>query len=386
MRRFFYIFFTTVLALAAVSCSKQQPVGDVGNSEVEFAIAVKAGDGAFENADRIGIFAGAPISKENVQATVSGSSLVPAQALNWVKGNTSEVSFTAYYPYSADAKKIMPYAVPEDQKSGFKAFDLLVANAKSMPTHDAVALKFSHMLSKLVVSIDNHVPGVTVSSVEIADVSLNGTVNLETASVGSVSQTLKSVKPLASGGTYQILLLPQSAAPKVRVTMSDGKTYVVEPSSTFTFEGGKKYSADVVVKPAPKEVSFSFTVTDWTDADGIDYGEPVSQGTKWGVVGLGGDWNNDIPMIRTLAGETDAEGTWEVDIDYAYGDRFKLRLNGGWDINYGMNPDWTFYGTGDFDDGYLVQEGIDIVMTVSSGSYHLEFTYPSGKFVITPND
>lgn len=384
MRRFSYIFLMA-LGLAAVSCSKQAPAGDVGNSEVEFAIAVKAGDASFENADKIGIFVGEPISKDNVEARVNGNMLVPVEAINWTQGRTSEVSFTAYYPYKSDAKKIMPYSVPEDQKSGFKAFDLLVANAKSQPTHDAIALRFSHVLSKLVVSIDNRVKGVTVSNVEIADVSLNGTVNLETVTVGAVSSTKKSVKPLSSGGTYQILLLPQIAAPKVRVTMSDGKTYVVEPKSAFSFESGKKYTASVVVTPAPEAASFSYTVTDWTGADDIDYGEPVSQSTKWGVVGLGGDWDNDIPMVRTLAGESLAEGLWEADIDYAYGDCFKLRLNGGWDINYGMNPEWTYYGTGDFSDGYLVQEGIDIVLE-GPGSYHLEFTYPSGKFVITSND
>ena len=383
MRKAFYIFLMALFA--ALSCSKQTPVGDVGNSEVEFTLAVKAGDAAFENADKIGLFVGAPISKENVQATVSGNKLTPAQPINWVKGNTNEVSFTAYYPYSADAAKVMAYAVPENQTSGFKSFDLLVANTKSVPTHDAVALRFSHMLSKLVVSVENKVKGVTVSSVEIADVALNGTVNLETAAVGSVSSTLKTVKPMSSGGTYQMLMLPQAAAPKVRVKMSDGKTYVVEPQSTFSFEGGKKYTASVVITPAPVPATFSFTVTDWTDAESIDYGEPVSQGSKWGVVGLGGDWDNDVPMIRTLAGATAAEGTWEADIDYAYGDTFKLRLNGSWDVNFGMNSTWTFYGTGDFSDGYLVPEGIDIVLE-GPGSYHLEFTYPSGKFVITPND
>ncbi len=52
---------------------------------------------------------------------------------------------------------------------------------------------------------------------------------------------------------------------------------------------------------------------------------------KVGVIGLNGDWDNDIVM--TLS----AKQMFYVDIDVPSNSEFKFRLDGGWDVNWGGN-------------------------------------------------
>ena len=53
----------------------------------------------------------------------------------------------------------------------------------------------------------------------------------------------------------------------------------------------------------------------------------VSDGTVWSLIGVGGDWNNDIDMVLT-------DGVW-VSPETAISGEFKLRQNHGWDVNRG---------------------------------------------------
>ena len=104
------VLYAALAALALAACSKQESVRPVQQGEVRFTTniqtyTVKATDTAFENNDEIGIFAGAPISKNNVKAVVTGTSLIPVTPIKWVEDNNSVVDFVAYYPY-ADAASL----------------------------------------------------------------------------------------------------------------------------------------------------------------------------------------------------------------------------------------------------------------------------------------
>ena len=122
--------------------------------------------------------------------------------------------------------------------------------------------------------------------------------------------------------------------------------------------------------------------------------EPQPETVVWKVLGLGDDWtwDNGIAMTCTTAGENPGEGVWEADITYAAGDKFKLcNGTGSTAVWAGMKSNWLYYGTGDFEDGYLdaTSSGIDIVIGAEggvAGEYHLTFTYPSCKFVITGDE
>ncbi|MBQ8021342.1 MAG: SusE domain-containing protein [Bacteroidales bacterium] len=53
----------------------------------------------------------------------------------------------------------------------------------------------------------------------------------------------------------------------------------------------------------------------------------VSEGNVWSLIGVGGDWNNDIDMTET-------DGKWVSPATKINGE-FKLRYNHGWDVNRG---------------------------------------------------
>lgn len=62
---------------------------------------------------------------------------------------------------------------------------------------------------------------------------------------------------------------------------------------------------------------------------------------KVGVIGLNGDWDNDIVMTYNMY-----KGRFWADVDAAAATEFKFRLDGGWDNNWGGNLD-ALSGGGD---------------------------------------
>lgn len=60
--------------------------------------------------------------------------------------------------------------------------------------------------------------------------------------------------------------------------------------------------------------------------DQPDEPDPVYQG--WGIIGVGGDWENDLAM-------TEDGGVWTGYATLAAGDEWKLRKDAGWDENFG---------------------------------------------------
>ncbi len=387
MKRYFWILLAAAVTL--VSCQKrEQAARPSGLGEVRFTTSldrysVKATDTAFEAGDEVGIFAGAPIGADNVKAAVSGSSLTPETPIRWVEEDNGVVSFYAYCPYAAGAVKAYPFTVAANQSAlaDYKKSDLLIASAKSAPTENAVALNFHHALSKVAVSIDNQIAGTTVSKVEFRNVALGATIDLESGAVSNVSSDLQTVQPLLTDTGCQLLIVPQTAQPEIQVTLSSGAAFRFTLDAAFTFGAGKKAAASLVIKEAAA-VSFSFTIVDWDDEEApVNFVENEEPGNGWNVVGLGGDWDLGIPMTCTEPGEGELEGVWEADITYAAGESFKLRSGDLW---AGMKANWAYYGTGEFEDGYLdaTDAGINIVLE-AAGEYHLKFTWPSCRFVIT---
>ena len=121
-------------------------------------------------------------------------------------------------------------------------------------------------------------------------------------------------------------------------------------------------------------MDIDYDVDDWDDDENPVNFDEVND--DWRVLGLGGDWAWENGVVMTAT-----EGVWEADITYAAGDEFKLYNGETW---AGMKANWAYYGLGDFEDGYLdaTETGINIVLQ-AAGKYHLAFTWPSCKLVIT---
>ncbi|MBR4735700.1 MAG: fimbrillin family protein [Bacteroidales bacterium] len=381
-------------ALALASCAKQESIRSAQPGEVRFTTniqtyTVKATDTAFENNDQVGIFAGAPISKNNVQAAVSGTSLIPVTPIKWVDGNNNLVDFVAYYPYAADATLTdYAFAVEANQANlgNYKKSDLMLAKTSSAPVETAVNLAFSHALSKVVITLTNNVPETTVSRVEFEGVAMSAKVNLSTGALSELGAA-GTITANAADAAYQLILLPQSASPKVNVFLSNNIKYTYELASAFTFKAGKKASAALVVDPQQEAgaVQFSFTVADWVvDTDALEFGEPTVEEAAaehtWSVIGtLNEDtWTTDIPMVLT-------DGKWTATITYAAGDEFKLRADGAWDLSAGIKSDWEgqVFIAGENPDPYLEENSPRNIKLEAAGEYKLEFEYPAYKFVVT---
>lgn len=56
--------------------------------------------------------------------------------------------------------------------------------------------------------------------------------------------------------------------------------------------------------------------------------EPAEPYKGWGIIGLGGDWDNDVAM-------TEKDGVWTGYATVAEGDTFKLRKDAAWEEDYG---------------------------------------------------
>ena len=350
-------------ALLVAGCNKADnaATGVAGSSrDVRFSadinrFAVKATDTAFENGDEIGIFAGAPLVKSNVKATVAGTAVNvdAANPIKWLEGQTDAVAFVGYYPYAATVANAAAYhfSVAYDQtaEGAYAASDLRVANTTANPPADetdpaVVNLNFKHVLSKVVVKIDNQLTK-AIADVQFLNIAIAADFNLnaEGAEVAeSVSDPFPYIKAVAGadeGGkkVYQLLTVPQTAQPQIQVTLEDGSQYLYSLVSAFTFAKGKRYTAEIAVteETVAGAVSFTLQVTDWEDADtNPEFGgqEVTVVQDKWSVIGkiMGSNWNRDFVMTDNQ------DNSWSIDIIYAEGDAFKFRFSGAWEYQYGM--------------------------------------------------
>ena len=95
--------------------------------------------------------------------------------------------------------------------------------------------------------------------------------------------------------------------------------------------------------------------------------EPVVQG-NWSVIGLNGNWADDIPMFQCYEG-----GGYYALIYYQEGTEFKLRQNGDWTVTRGVNESGNVGGY------QAVQDGANIVLP-ATGFYEVYY-YPDNEYI-----
>ena len=401
-------------ALFAVSCNKEAaPVAPDEGAPVKFTAELKyqfdtrATSSAFEVGDEIGIFAGAPIARYNVKGTVAtGGAVNLASAINWQAGQTAATTFAAYYPYDAEKTPanaaehpfVIGYSLPVAQTdaAAVAAADLHIAKVANVAVGESVALPFSHAFSKISVTVTKEI-GAAVTKVEILGSKVAGSVDLDAQTV-TVSGDAAAVTAFAGASTYDAIILPQTVAPQIRVTVTGNTTYTFSlDGSAMAFEPGKVYSTTVhISKNAAQQNQASFSagaITDWTAASSISFTNPVAAaGDVWSVIGTvnGSSWNEDFPMTQTATGTNPEDGTWETTITVAdgadgdnTGDEFKLRWAGDWGsasngnvVAVGGDPSWWFYDGTNLQ-GWQANAGN--IKCKEAGIYKITLYYPSCK-------
>ena len=215
------------------------------------------------------------------------------QQLLW-KGAGNAIPWIATYPYrdykysyiTHDAGG-MDEKVPADQTDETKwtEFDILWATGTAMSS--SIQIEFKHLYTKFSVNLTY---GTEVDATQtIESVTVGGTYivrhfNYATATWGETMLDITDIKALAletpnyidandeSKGTYnasfEALILPQTAAPKLTIKMSDGRVF----ATTLTeqeFKSGYQYNIKLKVGQDKVELG-GITAAEW--------GEPVDGG------------------------------------------------------------------------------------------------------------
>ena len=387
--KFRTLFTIAAAGIIAMACGKEpatQPTPEKLSIKLSASLYqfTKATDTSFENGDEISVNIFNPeCYLYNAHFTYTGGQLTSATPYEWYEDTEVEATVTAMYPASetmegfAATQSFMVYA-DQSTKVGYAASDLLLATAKAYPTAEAVNLPFKHALSKIVVNVDNQLKE------EIADVwftDVLGAVSFSTADHSDLTATgtAGTIKAYKSGeNTWQLIVAPQTASPKLALTTVSGKQYTFVLSEEVTFTTGKVSTATVSVSPESIYTAFTPEISDWVADNELNFSqddeevvlpeEPVLTACKLTIrVNKAISWYNKY-IYAWDANETQLAGAWpgtktewdKEDGDYyVYYHNFDTSLNGK-TINYIINGN----GDGQTKDLTVTLQGENTTVTI----------------------
>ena len=272
--------------IMAVACEKA-PVEQPTPSEkltVKLSASLyqftKATDTAFEDGDQISVNIFNPeLFLENAKFTYNAGQLTSATPYAWYDDTELESTVTAMYPATEVFAETQTFMVNADQstKAGYAASDLLLAQTTAKPTAEAVNLPFKHALSKIVVNVDNQLKE-EIANVWFADVL--GEVTFSTADHSDLVATGSegTVKAYKSGdNTWQLIVAPQTASPKLALTTASGKQYTFVLSEDVTFTAGKVSTATVTVSTETIYTAFTPEISDWVADNELNFSQDDTQ-------------------------------------------------------------------------------------------------------------
>ena len=269
------------LALAAlaltVACQKENtPTQNLGKIQVE-PIITKATEVNFEEGDRVGLTVKVEGAAEdyasNACFTYAGDLF--SGSLEWYADIYTPADFYAYYPYNESGAPTS-YFQHEDQSAGIGAADFMMASKKGVrPSMNAVAMVFKHMMTKLVINIDNE-SGAGVDKVEVLSGTLGVDLDYENMALLPCSGALPAVCPqtvtyeAVAGKTWQMILIPQTAPLELIVTLSN-RTVIRQNLVSTTYKSGGQYTINARILPDNMIVSASGEIENWTDEGEVDF-------------------------------------------------------------------------------------------------------------------
>ena len=272
----------SLLALASViACEKEEAtdIPSLGGEIVKISpVITKVTDVNFEDGDRIGlsIFKNDAYYAENALLTFGDG--VFAGDLVWYTEGAETSVLTAYYPYSASG---MPetFAVQADQTEGYEESDLIAGTKSDVtPSSAAVTVGFKHLLSKIMLDIDNQ-SGSELTSVKLSGSRISASVDLSSLTVavdGSGSAEDITMQAVTAGEQYRAIVIPQTVAFTLTVTTASGKTLTQNLASVDLKQGGQ-YTMSATVVEDNLSVNLSGEITNWTDEGEIGPATPSGE-------------------------------------------------------------------------------------------------------------
>ncbi len=349
-----------LLGLLLVGCNNDTeqlaPRTDCGAKELKLTTALagytRATDTAFEQGDKVGFYMILPQEYVEVDVNVKkahydnycfevdeSGALTAAETLWWYADESYTADLVAYYPYDAEKacdnapEKEMTFMVKADQRTAeaYTASDFMVAHLQSAPTEEALSLPFKHLLSKVVVTVDNQL-GEELSGLWFSGVLGTVSYNLETPQSVTATDLKGAIRAYhettRAEETFRLILAPQSdVTPELIVTTVSEKQYTFTLEQAVSFASGKQYTAHITLDADAHSTEFTPTVTDWVEDEQFVF---VPRESLWGVVGGFNGWDNDVMMSEV------AEGVYMAEVTFDGVTEFKLRYDGDWDKNRGL--------------------------------------------------
>ena len=274
MKRYFSI---ALAALAIAACQQPvQPDLTPGKVQVE-PVITKATEVNFEAGDQIGFTMtkvnGTEAYADNAALTFDGT--VFSGDLKWYADAYSEADVYAYYPYNANGTPTA-YFVVEDQTDGIAKADLMAAVKKGvLPTPNAITMVFKHLMTKLVINIDNQ-SGAEVTGVEIGGCRLVTGLDISEMALTKYTDIVIEAEPLikayeaTAGKVWQAIVIPDKAKLEIIVNLSNGKK-ITQPLAEMTLKSGGQYSINARLLQDDMTVSASGEIENWTDEGEIGF-------------------------------------------------------------------------------------------------------------------
>ena len=282
-------FLSAVAIVATVTfTSCNNVVVDIADDSTPVAVQFSAGIEAVPKAqtyasgtswspgDAIGIFMvengtfDISLGAENKEYTTTGDGNFTEVAGGIYYPLSGNVGFIAYYPWQTGMDLTDPYEVDVIDQSNPEAIDLLWAmenNGGSGYNSGIIALKFSHMLTRIVL---NATPGDGLTAADLAGMTVKicglktkADFRLAEGTLGTPSD-VADIEPQLVAGKYEAIIVPQLVGAhvmEVKFILANSDEFVWDVPVT-TFAAGKEYTYTITLKRSG-EVSFTGTINPW---------------------------------------------------------------------------------------------------------------------------
>ena len=271
-----YITFV-MAALAFAACQQTvEPQMVPGKVQVE-PVITKATEVNFETGDQIGL----TITKVNAaekhadNALLTFNGTVFTGELMWYNDANSESDVYAYYPYSTEGTPTA-YGAFEDQTDGIGKADLMVASKKGvLPSPNAITMVFKHMMTKIVVNVDNQ-SGTEITGLEIGGSPLITGLDIAEMTFvpyeGDVIEEIPVIKAYEAqaGKQWQAIIIPGQMRLEISISLSNGKK-ITQPLAEMNLKSGAQYTVNARILADDMAVTASGEIENWTNGGEIEF-------------------------------------------------------------------------------------------------------------------
>ena len=298
------------MALAFTACQDNtvEPEGPVHDNVMRFSfvgpdVQTKVYSGAFEAADRIGLYVTdyanetTPMPLQisgnranNSQVTFDGAVWTPAQTIYWGNGKSDVYAYYPYFETITDVNNLYFEVATDQTTDGYEESDFLWAKAEGVRQADgAVNLGMKHLMSKLTVKIiagEDYIGSLPEdATVHLHSTVTNVNIDLENGAVvkdpysGAKSIKMKNLGIRTIDGekavVYEAIVVPQMLENSVPLLEINSKSVSYLLEDPFNFRPGVAYTYTVTLNTSTTaiKVEIGCELEDWNGAGGSGSGD-----------------------------------------------------------------------------------------------------------------